>query len=370
MTTIPLSGDYVHVPGQFNLNGIVATPDGKTLIAVQSVAKKLFTIDPETGVASEIDLGGYDLVNGDGLLLHGRTLYVVQNRINKVAVFELSPHLTTATFVRALTDPDLDVPTTIDPGRQPALRRQRASARRRLPTRPTTSCGSAEGDGRALPLARARATGGAGGRGREAGHPSRSNPVREHGHPHRASGSTPSPSRLRRARNGRAGARRPPSLGPERVLGLRAADQATASPSIVELRTQLELLLEVGRTDQGGARDARRALQAVEAVAGTSRCTAESTTTPFGRSSTKARYQHGRTKAAGCAPQSLRASVTARRQRRLVGADDCEPVVVVRALGAVGSGPRRPRAVQARVQSRPVAVDAQRKAWPSPCTQL
>jgi sugar lactone lactonase YvrE len=114
VTTIPLSGDYVHVPGQFNLNGIVATPDGKTLIAVQSVAKKLFTIDPETGVASEIDLGGYDLVNGDGLLLHGRTLYVVQNRINTVAVFELSPHLTTATFVRALTDPDLDVPTTID----------------------------------------------------------------------------------------------------------------------------------------------------------------------------------------------------------------------------------------------------------------
>ena len=114
VTTIPLSGDYVHVPGQFNLNGIVATPDGKTLIAVQSVAKKLFAIDPETGVASEIDLGGYDLANGDGLLLQGRTLYVVQNRLNKVAVFELSPHLTTATFVRALTDPDLDVPTTID----------------------------------------------------------------------------------------------------------------------------------------------------------------------------------------------------------------------------------------------------------------
>ena len=46
--------------------------------------------------------------------MQGRTLYVVQNRLNKVAVFELSPHLTTATFVRALTDQDLDVPTTID----------------------------------------------------------------------------------------------------------------------------------------------------------------------------------------------------------------------------------------------------------------
>jgi sugar lactone lactonase YvrE len=115
VTTIPLGGDYEHVAGQFNLNGIVATPDGKTLIAVQSVARKLFTIDPSTGVATEIDLGGYNLTNGDGLLLHGRTLYVVQNRDNKVAVFELSPDLSTATFVRALTDPgNLDVPTTID----------------------------------------------------------------------------------------------------------------------------------------------------------------------------------------------------------------------------------------------------------------
>ena len=114
VSTIPLSGDYQHVAGQFNLNGIVATANGKTLIAVQTASRRLYTIDPETGVADLIDLGGYDLTNGDGLLLHGRTLYVVQNRDNKVAVFELSPDLRTATFVRALTDPDLDVPTTID----------------------------------------------------------------------------------------------------------------------------------------------------------------------------------------------------------------------------------------------------------------
>jgi len=114
VTTIPLGGEYHHVAGQFNLNGIVATPNGKTLIAVQSVAKKLFTIDPKTGFAKTIDIGSYDLTNGDGLLLHGLTLYVVQNRDNKVAVFELSHDLTKATFQRAITDPDLDVPTTID----------------------------------------------------------------------------------------------------------------------------------------------------------------------------------------------------------------------------------------------------------------
>ncbi len=114
VTTIPLGGDYTHVAGQLNLNGIVATKNGKTLIAVQTFARKLLTIDPDTGVANEIDLGGYDLTNGDGLLLKGRKLFVVQNRDNKVAVFRLSRDLTSATFLRSLTNSDLDVPTTID----------------------------------------------------------------------------------------------------------------------------------------------------------------------------------------------------------------------------------------------------------------
>jgi sugar lactone lactonase YvrE len=114
LTTIPLTGDYQHVAGQFNLNGIVATASGKTLIAVQSVAKKLFLINPSTGATKTIDIGNYDLANGDGLLLQGRTLYVVQNRSNKVAVFRLSTDLTRASFVRAITDADFDVPTTID----------------------------------------------------------------------------------------------------------------------------------------------------------------------------------------------------------------------------------------------------------------
>ena len=114
VTTIPLSGDYQHVAGQFNLNGIVATKNGKALIAVQSVAKKLLSIDPSTGAAKTIDIGTYDLANGDGLLLQGKTLYVVQNRSNQIAVFRLSHDLAKATFVRAITDPDFDVPTTID----------------------------------------------------------------------------------------------------------------------------------------------------------------------------------------------------------------------------------------------------------------
>lgn len=81
---------------------------------LQTVAKKLFLINPSTGATRTIDIGSYDLANGDGLLLQGRTLYVVQNFSNKVAVFRLSTGLTRAGFVRAITDADFDVPTTID----------------------------------------------------------------------------------------------------------------------------------------------------------------------------------------------------------------------------------------------------------------
>jgi hypothetical protein len=116
VATVPLSGDYAHVAG-FNLNGIVATKHGDALIAVHSAARKLYAIDPATGAAKVIDHGAYDLANGDGLLLRHRTLYVVQNQLNRVAVFELSKDLTRAALLETLTTADpslLSVPTTID----------------------------------------------------------------------------------------------------------------------------------------------------------------------------------------------------------------------------------------------------------------
>lgn len=112
--TVPLSGDYVHQAGQFNLNGIDATPNGKTLVAVQSVTGQLFAIDAETGVARRIDLGGATVRNGDGILLEGRILYVVRNRDNLVVAVRLSPDLTSGEVVAQLTHPGFDVPTTVD----------------------------------------------------------------------------------------------------------------------------------------------------------------------------------------------------------------------------------------------------------------
>jgi hypothetical protein len=84
------------------------------LISVQSATGKLFRIDPRTGVATEIDLGGLALTNGDGLLLKGRTLYVVQNLDNQITVLWVSHRFVSGQLVRTITDPAFDIPTTVD----------------------------------------------------------------------------------------------------------------------------------------------------------------------------------------------------------------------------------------------------------------
>ncbi|MEC3980574.1 SMP-30/gluconolactonase/LRE family protein [Amycolatopsis sp. H20-H5] len=111
--TIPLTGDFVLTPGVNNLNGITTTPDGKALLAVQSNTGKLFRVDGATGATSEVGLGGEVLVNGDGLLREGDTLYVVQNRLNTVEKFTLDRTGTRAALVTKVTDPRFDVPTTV-----------------------------------------------------------------------------------------------------------------------------------------------------------------------------------------------------------------------------------------------------------------
>jgi sugar lactone lactonase YvrE len=110
---IPLGGDYQFTPGSFNANGIAATPNGKTLIIVNSVDGALYNVDPTSGDASLIDLGGDAVPAGDGILLEGKTLYVVQNQLNQVAVIELNPSLSAGTIVATITSPLFRVPTTI-----------------------------------------------------------------------------------------------------------------------------------------------------------------------------------------------------------------------------------------------------------------
>jgi hypothetical protein len=110
---IMLGGDFDSVPGAFNANGIDATPNGKSLLIVNSALGTLYRVDPGTGDASLIDLGGGSVPAGDGILLHGKTVYVVQNVLNQIAVVQLQPDFGSGTVVRTISDAPFRVPTTI-----------------------------------------------------------------------------------------------------------------------------------------------------------------------------------------------------------------------------------------------------------------
>jgi hypothetical protein len=112
VTTVPLRGDYVHGSG-FNVNGIAATDGGRTLVIVQSGTGKLFTVTT-TGRTRAIALAeGQSVPNGDGILLDGRTLYVVQNQLNAIAKISLSANLRSGRVLRRISSTSFDVPTTV-----------------------------------------------------------------------------------------------------------------------------------------------------------------------------------------------------------------------------------------------------------------
>jgi sugar lactone lactonase YvrE len=114
--TVPITGDlqYDDDAETFEANGIAATPQG-SLLVIQSRTGGLFLVTPD-GASTRVQITGGDgrgLVNGDGLLLAGRTLYVVQNQLNRVAVVALDPDFGRGRIRRYLRDSDFDVPTTV-----------------------------------------------------------------------------------------------------------------------------------------------------------------------------------------------------------------------------------------------------------------
>lgn len=113
--TIALSGPAGAYVAGFNLNGIEATEDGARLIVVNSTKGELYSVDPATGASITIDLGGESVAAGDGLWLDDETIYVVRNRLNTIAVFELNDDAkpTKGTLVDKITSPLFEVPTTM-----------------------------------------------------------------------------------------------------------------------------------------------------------------------------------------------------------------------------------------------------------------
>ena len=118
-TAIPLTGDFEagdNLIGAF-ANGIVATPNGKTLIIGNSGSSKIFKVDPTTGYADEIivDPPLLGLLEGsflDGIVLYDGVLFILSPGETAagdlVQVVELGEDMLTGTLLGTITDPGMD----------------------------------------------------------------------------------------------------------------------------------------------------------------------------------------------------------------------------------------------------------------------
>jgi outer membrane protein assembly factor BamB len=120
-TAIPLTGDFGDGDNDFGAfaNGIVATPDGKTLIIGHSGTSKIFRVDPATGHADEIivdpPLAGFPTNFLDGIVLHDGVLFILSPDVSgayppvdQIQVVVLDEDMLTGNLVGAITDPDMD----------------------------------------------------------------------------------------------------------------------------------------------------------------------------------------------------------------------------------------------------------------------
>jgi hypothetical protein len=117
--TITLTGPAAEtIAGAFNLNGIEAS-NGHTLIVINSSTGKLFTVDADTGESALIDVEGMTFPTGDGILLKGSTLFVLQNgnpstvAPNQIDVIKLRHHRSEGRLVDTITNPFFETATTL-----------------------------------------------------------------------------------------------------------------------------------------------------------------------------------------------------------------------------------------------------------------
>ena len=107
--TLALSGPAADTSGEFNLNGIAATANGKTLIVAHSANGQLYTVDPRTG--SSATIAGVSVPQVDGIVLQGRRLWAVQNS-NQVTRIRLDGHLASGVVQEVITSELFQVPAT------------------------------------------------------------------------------------------------------------------------------------------------------------------------------------------------------------------------------------------------------------------
>ncbi|GAA2727707.1 SMP-30/gluconolactonase/LRE family protein [Cellulomonas aerilata] len=111
---LSFAGTPVQYGTGFNVGGIAASPDGRTLVLAQSNARALFRVSLDDRAVTAIDLGG-EPVGGDGLVLVGRsTLYAIERQgdLGYVVTVDLDRDLGSGEVLGRTPDASFDDPTT------------------------------------------------------------------------------------------------------------------------------------------------------------------------------------------------------------------------------------------------------------------
>ena len=108
-SALTLTGPAADTTGDFNLNGIAATPNGRTLIVAHSTNEALYTVDPRTG-ASELLVGG---VAPDGILYEAGRLWVAEPFLNQVTRLRPNSDLSDAVVEEVIRTDLFQTPSTV-----------------------------------------------------------------------------------------------------------------------------------------------------------------------------------------------------------------------------------------------------------------
>ncbi|MFF3273042.1 SMP-30/gluconolactonase/LRE family protein [Streptomyces chrestomyceticus] len=109
-TALRVSGPAAGIKGPWNLNGIQATPDGRTLIVAHSAKGALYTVDPASGRSAAI--AGVSVPRVDGIVLHGHTLWAVQGFRGQVRRIALNSSLTSGKAKKTIKSGLFRTPST------------------------------------------------------------------------------------------------------------------------------------------------------------------------------------------------------------------------------------------------------------------
>lgn len=96
----------------FNLGGIAHSTDGRYLVLAQGNVGKLYRVEVASKNIQEINLGGVDVRNTDGILIDGSNLYVMRNSDKTLVALAMNADFTRGEAFFNEAVPTLAFPTT------------------------------------------------------------------------------------------------------------------------------------------------------------------------------------------------------------------------------------------------------------------